>query len=225
MTLPVGTGTLHRPRGRGHVVRSPATGTRQGRSAGHGRDGGGVAAPRAALLVTAVGCGALSARPWLLAAFGHPMAVLVSLFAVLLAVSLAWPAAAGATSAPAAGTAPAASVLFVGVAAFAFGRLLSSGGARPDPLGLAVALNTLAAVAEEAFFRRLVYGILLRGGAAAAVVGSAVGFAVVHVTVYGTWVLPLDLAAGLVLGWQRWASGSWRVPALTHVVANLLVVL
>lgn len=49
-------------------------------------------------------------------------------------------------------------------------------------------------------------------------------FAVVHVTVYGAWVLPLDLAAGLVLSWQRWATGSWGVPAVTHVVANLLVV-
>jgi membrane protease YdiL (CAAX protease family) len=188
-----------------------------------------VAAPRAALLVTMAGCAALTARPLLLAAGGHPVAVLAGLFAVLLAVSVAWPAAAaGATPPPAAGTAPpasAAGVLALGVAAFALGRLLSSGAARPIPMGLALALNTLAAVAEEAFFRRLVYGTLLRGGAAAAVVGSAVAFAAVHVTVYGPWVLPLDLAAGLVLGWQRWASGSWRVPALTHVVANLLVVL
>jgi CAAX protease family protein len=188
-----------------------------------------VAAPRAALLVTMAGCAALTARPLLLAAGGHPVAVLAGLFAVLLAVSVAWPAAAaGATPPPAAGTAPpasAAGVLALGVAAFALGRLLSSGAARPVPMGLALALNTLAAVAEEAFFRRLVYGTLLRGGAAAAVVGSAVAFAAVHVTVYGPWVLPLDLAAGLVLGWQRWASGSWRVPALTHVVANLLVVL
>jgi len=192
-----------------------------------------VAAPRAALLVTMAGCAALTARPLLLAAGGHPVAVLAGLFAVLLAVSVAWPAAAaGAMPPSAAGTAPptsavvpAAGVLALGVAAFALGRLLSSGAARPVAMGLALALNTLAAVAEEAFFRRLVYGTLLRGGAPAAVVGSAVAFAAVHVTVYGPWVLPLDLAAGLVLGWQRWASGSWRVPALTHVVANLLVVL
>jgi membrane protease YdiL (CAAX protease family) len=55
--------------------------------------------------------------------------------------------------------------------------------------------------------------------------GSAALFAIAHVTVYGWWVLPLDLAAGLVLAWQRWASGSWAVPAVTHVVANLLVVI
>jgi membrane protease YdiL (CAAX protease family) len=45
------------------------------------------------------------------------------------------------------------------------------------------------------------------------------------VTVYGWWVLPIDIAAGLVLAWQRWATGSWKVPAVTHVLANLLVVL
>jgi hypothetical protein len=28
-----------------------------------------------------------------------------------------------------------------------------------------------------------------------------------------------------VLGWQRSASGTWTVPALTHVLANVLVVL
>jgi hypothetical protein len=38
-------------------------------------------------------------------------------------------------------------------------------------------------------------------------------------------VLPLDLAAGLLLGWQRATTGSWAAPAVTHVVANLLVVL
>ena len=186
-----------------------------------------VAAPRAALLVITAGCAALTARPLLLTAGGRPVAVLAGLFAVLLVVSVAWPAAVGATPFPI-GTAPpvpAAGVLVVGVAAFALGRLLSSGAARPAPMGLALALNTLAAVSEEAFFRRLVYGALLRGGPAAAVVGSAVTFAAVHVTVYGAWVLPLDLSAGLVFGWQRCASGSWHVPAATHVVANLLVVL
>jgi membrane protease YdiL (CAAX protease family) len=83
----------------------------------------------------------------------------------------------------------------------------------------------LAAVAEEAFFRRFVYDALLPGGATLAVVGSALLFALAHVTVYGWWVLPIDLAAGFVLSWQRWATGSWKVPAVTHVLANLLVVL
>jgi membrane protease YdiL (CAAX protease family) len=41
----------------------------------------------------------------------------------------------------------------------------------------AVAASVVAAVAEEAFFRRLVYGWLASWGAAAAVLGSAVAFA------------------------------------------------
>ena len=80
-------------------------------------------------------------------------------------------------------------------------------------------------MAEEAFFRRLCYGILGSGGAAWATAGSALLFALVHLTTYGAWVLPIDVAAGLILGWQRWATGSWRVPAVTHVLANLFVVL
>jgi membrane protease YdiL (CAAX protease family) len=118
-----------------------------------------------------------------------------------------------------------AAVLAVGVVAFAIGRVLAGSPAAPSATALLVALNTLAAVAEEAFFRRLVYGALLAGGPGLALAGSAVLFAAVHVTVYGLWVLPLDLAAGLLLGWQRQATGSWAVPAATHVVANLLVAL
>jgi membrane protease YdiL (CAAX protease family) len=117
-------------------------------------------------------------------------------------------------------------VLLLGVGAFALGRLLTGGPvAAPAATPFVIAINSLAAVAEEAFFRRLVYGALLGGGPGVALVGSSVLFAAVHVTVYGAWVLPLDLAAGLLLGWQRQATGSWAVPAATHVVANLLVVL
>ena len=35
----------------------------------------------------------------------------------------------------------------------------------------------------------------------------------------------VDLGAGLLLSWQRWASGGWGAPAATHVVANLVAVL
>ena len=185
-----------------------------------------VAAPRAAVLVVAVGCAALTARPLLLdVAGGRPAAVIGVLFVTLLAVSLLWPTSSG-------GAAPATSfravlpVLAVGIGAFVVGRALLAGTPPPAPAtAFLVGLNTLAAVAEEAFFRRMVYGALLAAGPVAAVVGSAVLFAAVHVTVYGVWVLPLDLAAGLLFGWQRQATGSWTVPAVTHATANLLVVL
>jgi membrane protease YdiL (CAAX protease family) len=116
--------------------------------------------------------------------------------------------------------------LAMGVGAFAIGRLLGPGGALalPGPVAPLV-LNTLAAVAEEAFFRRLLYGLLAPRGVAVAVGGSAVCFALVHVTVWGWAVLPLDLAAGLILGWQRAVTGRWSVPAVTHVAANVLAAL
>jgi membrane protease YdiL (CAAX protease family) len=88
-----------------------------------------------------------------------------------------------------------------------------------------LALNGVAAVAEELFFRRLTYGSLLRFGALAAIVGSAIAFALVHVPIYGAAAIPVDLGAGLVFSWQRWASGGWGAPAATHVFANLLAVL
>jgi membrane protease YdiL (CAAX protease family) len=185
-----------------------------------------VAAPRAAVVVVAAGCAVLTARPLLLEAAGiGPAPLFATLFVALLAVSLLWPAPA-AGAADATPSAPVLPVLGVGVAAFVAGRLLLTGTPPPAPAtALVVGLNTLAAVAEEAFFRRLVYGVLLPGGPALAVGGSALLFAAVHVTVYGLWVLPLDLAAGLLFGWQRRATGSWLVPAATHAVANLLVVL
>ena len=89
---------------------------------------------------------------------------------------------------------------------------------------VAVGLALLAAVAEEALFRRLLYDRLLRFGVVAAVLGSAVAFAVVHLPAYGLAAMPVDLGAGLLLSWQRYASGRWTVPAVTHVVANLLAV-
>ena len=88
-----------------------------------------------------------------------------------------------------------------------------------------VAAVVLAAVAEELLFRRLLYDLLRSRGPAIAVVGSAVAFAAVHLPLYGLGALPVDLGAGLLFGWQRWASGGWTAPAATHALANLLVVL
>jgi membrane protease YdiL (CAAX protease family) len=88
----------------------------------------------------------------------------------------------------------------------------------------AAGLAVLAAVAEEALFRRVLYDRLLRFGVVAAVAGSAVLFALVHLPAYGLTAMPVDLGAALLLSWQRYASGRWTVPAVTHAVANLLAV-
>jgi membrane protease YdiL (CAAX protease family) len=148
--------------------------------------------------------------------------LLILLFGALLVVGACWPVW-RASPEPARLAAPV--VLGLGLAAFAVGRLLGGGEAPGPAVAGFIALNTLAAVAEEAFFRRFLYDTLLAGGAAVAVLGSAALFAVVHVTIYGPAILPVDIAAGLLLSWQRWASGSWHIPAVTHVAANLLVVI
>lgn len=179
-------------------------------------------ARRAAWWVPALaGIVALLARPWFLpAGVGVPWRV--AFFVVLGAAGLLWrPGATGR-----AGWAVSVGVLGAGVVAFGFGRAVVAVPFRPWVLAVAITLNALAAVAEEAFFRRYLYGLVAGAhGTAAAVVVTAGAFALVHVTVWGWWVLPLDLAAGLVLSWQRAATGRWSVPAATHVFANTLALL
>ena len=175
-----------------------------------------------AVIAAAAGCALLALRPQLVERVPAGDGLPALGFAVLLVVGWRWPVPdAEARADQSSLVAP----LALGLLAFTAGRVLA-GGHSPWPLsGRVILLNGLAAVAEEAFFRRLVYGALLPGGVAVAAGGSALLFAVVHVPLYGLWVLPLDLAAGLVLAWQRHATGSWVVPALTHAVANLLVVI
>jgi membrane protease YdiL (CAAX protease family) len=110
----------------------------------------------------------------------------------------------------------------LGTAPFVIASSLIMSNPLPRAAVSALAAGVVAAVAEEIFFRRLVYGWLERWGTALAIAGSAALFALIHVPVYGVAVLPLDLAAGLIFGWQRRATGSWTAPAATHVIANLL---
>jgi membrane protease YdiL (CAAX protease family) len=112
-------------------------------------------------------------------------------------------------------------VAAAGALAFAFARWRSA----LPPLHMttaAVGASAAAAVAEELLFRRLLFGALERHGPALAVLASALLFALVHVPHYGLVAFPIDFAAGLVFGWQRWATGSWTAPAATHVFANLV---
>jgi membrane protease YdiL (CAAX protease family) len=114
-------------------------------------------------------------------------------------------------------------VLVVGLGAIAL-ALAVSGPPVPAPYARwALPLALLAALAEEALFRRAAYGALVPHGAAVAVVATASVFALLHVPLYGVAVFPVDLGAGLLLSWQRWASGSWMVPAATHATANLMM--
>lgn len=173
--------------------------------------------------VAGVGCALLSLRP------GGDLAR-IALFTGLGLVGICWPLP-SAVERPAGAADPAVrrraarrtlAVTVVGVVAFAAGRVIGRGNGLITLTSSAVVLNTLAAVAEEAFFRRLVLGLLAGRGAVVAVAGSALCFALVHIHTYGGWVVPIDLAAGALLGWQRWVSGGWAAPGVTHVVANLL---
>jgi membrane protease YdiL (CAAX protease family) len=112
-------------------------------------------------------------------------------------------------------------VIGLGVAPFVFVRLFGP----PLPAlmtSATIAAATIAAVAEEALFRRFVYGWLERRGATVAVAGAAFLFAVIHIPVYGSGVVFIDFGAGLIFGYQRWATGGWAAPAATHVIVNLL---
>jgi membrane protease YdiL (CAAX protease family) len=149
----------------------------------------------------------------------------------------------GATGSPRPAPLPAWATLAVGLLAVVAAARMA-GPAPPLASGAAtLTLGLLAAVAEEALFRGALYAWIERSAAAAAgrrrgggswgtalppalaVVVSAVAFALMHLPSYGPSALPVDLGAGLLLGWQRWASGHWTVPAATHAVANLLAVI
>jgi membrane protease YdiL (CAAX protease family) len=91
------------------------------------------------------------------------------------------------------------------------------------PVGLG--LTAMASLAEEAFFRGFLYGRLIRHGPLIAIVASAGAFALIHVLGYPPAAVGVDFAAGLIFGWQRWVTGSWLVPAGTHLAANLMVVM
>lgn len=180
---------------------------------------------RTAATAAAAACmGVLLIRPWLAAGPLDATVVLIAVFAGIWAVGAWWPLPADRIG-QVAPVGTAALVTAAGVAAFAAGRLVGGDRAPTPALAGYVVLNTLAAVAEEALFRRLVYDVLSAYGSAIAVVGSAAAFALIHITVWGPWVLPIDFAAGLILSWQRKATGRWSVPAVTHAAANLLAVL
>ena len=168
----------------------------------------------------ALGCALLAARAWATPMTGAARVTAgVLLFTSILVGSLVVPAGRGI------GRVSPAAASVVGLTALG-GAALVAGPAVPLPAaGWVLPLSLLAAVAEEALFRRVAYSRLERWGAVVAVVGSASLFAAVHLPLYGVAAVPVDLGAGLVFGWQRWVTGSWATPAATHAAANLVAVL
>ncbi|MGH2590720.1 MAG: lysostaphin resistance A-like protein [Actinomycetota bacterium] len=173
----------------------------------------------APIVILVAGIAVLVVRPFIVAG-PEPRTVLFALSYVAI-----WAAALAPPIRAEQGTLSVAFTFAIGLAAVALASALA-GTAVPMPSSAwAAPLAFLAAVAEEALFRRTAYAQLARFGVVAAILGSAALFAAVHAPAYGVAALPVDLGAGLLFGWQRWASGSWIVPAGTHAAANLWVVL
>jgi membrane protease YdiL (CAAX protease family) len=144
----------------------------------------------------------------------------------LIAVAAAPTRASGPSPVTRVGRSSPVPVLAVGLLAVLASR--AAGAPIPGPASaVAIGASLAAAMAEEALFRGVLHGALQRLGAGVVVaIGvPAALFALVHVPGYGAGSLPVNLAAGLLLGWQRHASGTWAVPAATHGAANLILYL
>ena len=78
------------------------------------------------------------------------------------------------------------------------------------------------AVAEEVLLRGVLWNVTaVRWGDVAALAVTTAAFGLLHVPLYGWDALPLDLAAGLLLGGLRLAAGGWGAPAVAHTLADL----
>jgi membrane protease YdiL (CAAX protease family) len=94
------------------------------------------------------------------------------------------------------------------------------------PINAGLALWTpvvaLIAVAEEVALRGALFDALRSWcGDGGALFATTLLFALMHVPLYGIGSLPLDLAAGLLLGGLRMVSGGVLAPAIAHVIADL----
>jgi membrane protease YdiL (CAAX protease family) len=166
------------------------------------------------------GAGLLLLRLWILQTpDATRIGLLLAVFAAILVASLVVPVARDVARLNPMG------VLAVGLIGVVLAAAVAGRPAAAPLRAAALPLSLFAAIAEEALFRRAAYGWLDRYGAAVAIGGSAVLFAAIHVPLYGAVAFPVDLGAGLLLSWQRWASGTWTVPAATHAAANLLAVI
>lgn len=173
---------------------------------------------RATLVVVAAGSVLLLARPFVAVAPDARVLLFAMAYLVLAATSLAVPIA---NEPPR--FAP-SFILAIGFASIVLASTITGPSVPTPHSSLALPLSLLAAVAEEALFRRVAYARLARFGALVAVAGSAILFGMIHLPAYGTAALPVDLGAGVLFGWQRWASGTWLVPAGTHMFANAVAI-
>lgn len=97
-----------------------------------------------------------------------------------------------------------------------------SAGQHLGPLLVWTPLVAVVAGAEEIVLRGALFGALFeRGGAPVAIALTSLVFALMHVPLYGWGALPLDLAAGVLLGGLRLLSGGVTAPFVAHLLADL----
>jgi membrane protease YdiL (CAAX protease family) len=90
------------------------------------------------------------------------------------------------------------------------------------PFGIWAVATVLVATAEELVLHGALWNwAASMGGDAAALVLTALLFALMHVPVYGWSVVALDLGVGLFFGGLRLWFGGPSAPAIAHVVADL----
>lgn len=83
-------------------------------------------------------------------------------------------------------------------------------------------LAALVATAEELTLRGALFQMLEESqGPISAVLLTSLGFALIHLPLYGPNAFLLDLCAGAVLGALRLATGDVAAPLVAHVIADL----
>lgn len=87
-----------------------------------------------------------------------------------------------------------------------------------DPILVVLAVVILAPIAEEVFFRGIVFNAWLReGGRRSALIGSSALFAIIHLSLVS--LVPIFLL-GLALAWVYQRSGSLLAPMAMHATVN-----
>ena len=87
-------------------------------------------------------------------------------------------------------------------------------------LGLMLAIIVVAPIGEEVAFRGFLYRGLVRPGyERLAIVVISLAWALLHIQ-YDWLGMAQIFAAGLTLGWFRWASGSTTLTIIMHVLIN-----
>ena len=93
---------------------------------------------------------------------------------------------------------------------------------RPDPFLIWFVVTAVVASAEEAVLRGALLSALDdAAGPLTGVIGSSAAFALMHVPLYGWGVVPIDLAAGVLLAGLCYLTGGTTAPTVAHLLADL----